>query len=221
MLQPLQAGESRDAEVCPKMAVLYVYLAGVMSHWWWFMTSGPIVVEAVASQMWQGYESWIDRYVTRTNRWRVIFCLAILGIFIASYQAFDDVYRQLQVAQAQLMDRASSVGTWERLTDDQKKTLIAILRKRQERIVISCNDSGCLGLEKDFVDVFQSAGWTQTNGASIDAIATGIFVEGAKGNKVAKALQDVIHRVTGLPVGYFEEPGGGSYTAIIIGTKPL
>jgi hypothetical protein len=205
----------------------YIYFGLLLQHWWWFMTSGPLVAESVVGIVWAGYQTWADTYVSRATRRWVIMVLAIFGVFFAGFQAFQDVYKQLQTAQQALSNEgAINIGLWPRLTEAQRQNLAGILSKRTSRIFITCNDSGCLGLEKDLAEVFQESGWTTTSGPSIDAISSGIAVQGTSNDQVAKALPAAIHYVTGLQITFLEldrssyDPNNYTIT-IIIGTKPI
>jgi hypothetical protein len=206
------------------MAVFYVFVRQLFNHWRWFMTSGPLTVEALLSQTSAAYQAWANRYISAAHRRRATVWLAIFGILVASFMVFSDEYRQLQIAQQQLIGQGQGValaGFWPRSNNDQKTTLTGMFRHTPAGIAVECNDPGCAGLEKDLVDVFRNAGWSATGRTSINAIATGIFIEGAKDDVLAKTVREKIQRVTGFRIGYSEEAHFDDKIrmAIIIGTK--
>jgi hypothetical protein len=206
---------------------IFAFLRAVFAHWWFLLTSGPFVVESVVDQVWSGYRAWADKIAPLQTRRRFYVCVLVFGFIVASFQAFNDEYAKNQKMQGELKNQEDiGAGVWPRLTDTQKDRLRSSLAKNTGRILITTNDSGGVGLEKDLVEVFLEAGWQPTSGASIDAISTGIQVQGAKNDQVAKKLPSVIHYATGLPVEFFEQ-FPNSYKPkdymimIVIGTKPI
>jgi len=84
------------------MTALYGYLWALGPNWWWFMTSGPFLVEGLVKQVWSGYEAWADRYVSAQTRRKASTWFALFGVFVAGYLAFNDEHAKLQQFQNQL-----------------------------------------------------------------------------------------------------------------------
>jgi hypothetical protein len=191
--------------------LIWLFVCAVASHWLVLMSGVGSVALAVYQRI-KGSTDWF---------WP----LAVAFLFIGFFLAWNDQFERAESLQAQISKQAiSSLRVWRRLTDDQKKTLTGMLRNEQSKIALSCNDSGCLGLEKDFVDIFRAAGWRVTSGASTDAIASGILIEGAQDDHLASNVREEIQRVTGFSIDYFIEPtlgANGTRMILIIGTKPL
>lgn len=92
------------------VSLFFIFLWHLWPNLWWFISSGPLVIEPMLDYFWEGYDEWANHYVSRQRRRRFSFGLSILGIFIACFLAFSDVYRQLLDAQSAL-GKAYSVGS--------------------------------------------------------------------------------------------------------------
>jgi hypothetical protein len=83
------------------MDVFGIFLWYLVSHYWWFLTSSPLIIESVLNQLFD-YENWIDQYVSRQRRKQITYGLSLVGIIVASFLAFRDIYLELQDAQRAL-----------------------------------------------------------------------------------------------------------------------
>ena len=88
------------------MSTLYEYLWILGQNWWWFMTSGPYLIEAVIKQVWSGYETWANKYTQPKTRQRASTLLALFGVFAAGFLAFRDEHEKLQQSQIQAQTQA-------------------------------------------------------------------------------------------------------------------
>jgi hypothetical protein len=78
------------------MGVFGVFLWSLLSNFWWFLTSGPLVVEPMLDYLIDGYEDWANQYISRQKRRQLAYGLSLLGIVVASFLAFKDIYLELQ-----------------------------------------------------------------------------------------------------------------------------
>jgi hypothetical protein len=68
------------------------------------MTSGPYLVEEVIKR--SGYEGWADKYVSEQTRRRFFSpWLALLGILVASFMAFNDEHTTRLEAEKRLAEK--------------------------------------------------------------------------------------------------------------------
>jgi len=70
------------------------------------MTSGPFLVEGLIKQLWPGYEACANRYTTPETRRRASTWLALFGVFVAGFLAFNEEHEKLRQAQAQAQAQA-------------------------------------------------------------------------------------------------------------------
>ena len=86
------------------MGVFFVFLSYLWSNLWWFLTSGPLVVEPMLDYLIDGYEEWANQLISRQKRRQIAYGLSLLGIVLASFLAFKDVYLELQTMQHALAE---------------------------------------------------------------------------------------------------------------------
>jgi hypothetical protein len=86
------------------MGVFFIFLSYLWSNLWWFLTSGPLVVEPMLDYLIEGYEDWASRFISRQKRRQIAYGLSLLGIVFASFLAFKDVYLELQTVRQALTD---------------------------------------------------------------------------------------------------------------------
>jgi hypothetical protein len=77
------------------MDVFGVFVWHLVSHYWWFLTSSPLIIESVLNLFFD-YEDWIDQYVSRQKWKQITYGLSLAGIIVASFLAFQDIYLELQ-----------------------------------------------------------------------------------------------------------------------------
>ena len=78
------------------MGVFFVFLSYLWSNLWWFLTSGPLVVEPMLDYLIDGYEEWANQLISRQKRRQIAYGLSLLGIVLASFLAFKDVYLEFR-----------------------------------------------------------------------------------------------------------------------------
>jgi hypothetical protein len=86
------------------MAIFFIFLAYLWSNLWWFLTSGPLVVEPMLDYLIDGYEEWANQFISRQKRRQIAYGLSLFGIVLASFLAFKDVYIELQTVQHTLAE---------------------------------------------------------------------------------------------------------------------
>jgi DNA-binding transcriptional MerR regulator len=77
------------------MDVVFIFLSHLVSHYWWFLTSSPLIIESVLNLFFD-YENWIEQYVSRQKRKQFTYALSLVGVIVASFLAFQDIYLELQ-----------------------------------------------------------------------------------------------------------------------------
>ncbi len=116
--------------------VFFAFLWHLWSNLWWFFTSGPLVIEPMLDYFIDGYEGWVSQFISRQRRRRLYYGLSVVGIFIASFLAFSDVYTQVQMVQKTLQDRGISTEQRANILELQKakKDLEARLASTQQEV---------------------------------------------------------------------------------------
>jgi hypothetical protein len=84
------------------LSVFFVFLWHLWSNFWWFLTSGPLVIEPMLEYLFPRYEDWVNQYVSRRKRRQIAYSLSLLGIVAASFFAFEDVYLKLEEKEQEL-----------------------------------------------------------------------------------------------------------------------
>jgi hypothetical protein len=91
------------------MGDFYSYLSVFLSQWWWFLTSGPYVLDPLLESMCESYRWWKMRHFSQTKWHRLKIALVFGGIFFAGFFAWKDEH--IQVAQKQTeIDRMDRMG---------------------------------------------------------------------------------------------------------------
>ena len=62
------------------------------------MTTGPFLLERITKQFWTDYEAWSRQYITPAHRRLVGIGMAVFGVFVAGFLAFDDERAKLEKA---------------------------------------------------------------------------------------------------------------------------
>ena len=70
------------------MDVIYVFLLYLLANYWWFLPSGPLVVEPLVDYLFSSYEKWVEQYIASPKRKRIRWGLALSGIVVASFNTF-------------------------------------------------------------------------------------------------------------------------------------
>ena len=78
------------------VSVFGIFLLHLWSNFWWFLTSGPLVIEPMLEYLFPTYEKWVSQFISRQQRWRIAYGLSVFGIIAASFFAFEDIYLKLQ-----------------------------------------------------------------------------------------------------------------------------
>jgi hypothetical protein len=84
------------------MRVFFVFLVYLWPNLWWFLTSGPLVIEPMLDYFIDGYEEWANQFISRHKRRQIAYGFSLFGIVFASFLAFKDVYFELQATKRQL-----------------------------------------------------------------------------------------------------------------------
>ena len=79
------------------MADFWLYIRAVISNWFagfWFLTAVPELLSCLAPEAWIGRVSrWADQRIKRDARRKIYTFVALLGIFVASFVAWDEQYQ--------------------------------------------------------------------------------------------------------------------------------
>ena len=91
------------------MGDFYSYLSAFLSQWWWFLTSGPYVLDPLLESMSDKYGWWKVRHFSQTKWQRVKVVLALVGIFFAGFFAWKDEHVKYQVSEGALTEAKKEV----------------------------------------------------------------------------------------------------------------
>lgn len=155
------------------MGAFYEYILALWTHWVWIMTGGPFVAERIAKQIWPGYDLWAARFLAPATRQRLVAGIAVLGIFVASFLAFDDERKQL-VAETQIVDHVSNkkerrYPPIEKIQIDHLTDLLKPLINPQEWAGVAVVDNpSSVKLAEELTNVIRAAGGVSTMTPTVD-----------------------------------------------------
>src|SRR5687768_11871987 len=81
------------------MSDFYQYLQATFLNWWALIPSGVFAVDSALEYFFRRYREWLDRYINRELRQRLIFSVALLGVFVAGFFAWRDEHLKHQKLQ--------------------------------------------------------------------------------------------------------------------------
>jgi hypothetical protein len=84
------------------MGIFFIFLWHLWSHYWWFLTSGPLVIEPMLEYLFPRYEAWVNQFISRRKRRQIAYGLSIFGFVAASFFAFSDIYLKLEAKEKEL-----------------------------------------------------------------------------------------------------------------------
>jgi hypothetical protein len=174
------------------MGNFYRYFSALWPYWWWFLTSGPYVVDPLLESMFESYHWWKVGHFSIKTWQRAKGVLALTGIFFAGFFAWRDEHLALEQARKETVEarestRISPLSEAEitarvnklveerlrprTLTDNQKKKLTEALSNvpsgemYQLYMQISSSCNGCSIYTEDMLVAWNAApGWkTQLN----------------------------------------------------------
>lgn len=81
----------------------YEYISAVVRYWWVLVPGGVLAVEPAIEYLWEGYSKWLDQYVSKEKRRRVILAISFLLIFYAGFLAWRDEHVKMEEASARVV----------------------------------------------------------------------------------------------------------------------
>jgi hypothetical protein len=84
------------------MGIVFLFLWYLWSNLWWFLTSGPLVIEPMLAYLFPRYEDWVNQFISHDKRRQVAYGLSIFGFVTASFFAFKDIYLKLEAKEQEL-----------------------------------------------------------------------------------------------------------------------
>lgn len=213
------------------MDAFYEYLCALWPHWIWFMTGGPFVAERITKQFWPRYDAWAMRFISPNVWLRVGFSAAVVGMFIASFLAFDDERAFLQKANGQLAGLSGQVHR--KLDKQQKSRLVAAFANKQKEFPILVVSS-VSGLEAeryayDFTKLFKDQKFnvqTISDALPEDDTDVGVMVGFISPDHLSQTDKDFLGAISAakIPikvVRLLAEPGSGLDFDLFIGPPAL
>jgi hypothetical protein len=116
------------------MGDFYSYLSVFLSQWWWFLTSGPYVLDPLLESMSESYRWWKMRHFSQTKWHRLKIALVFVGIFFAGFFAWRDEHVQVAQKQAEI-DRLDRMGGGGKEAQAKIDSLVQTNQQLQQKIV--------------------------------------------------------------------------------------
>jgi hypothetical protein len=207
------------------MGDFFGYLSVFLSQWWWFLTSGPYVLDPLLESMSDSYHWWKVRHLPLTAWRRLKIALALLGIFFAGFFAWRDEH--MKVAQQQTeINRLSSLGGEEakaqidsltQANDGQRKRLTDALSE-VEKLTAQVNEVKAQNAPRRIKDL--------KHFISVLSLFRGqiVDVEHIAMNQEAEnfiGLLETVVEVSGWTIGDAGAMGGQTWNGVIIEVNDL
>jgi hypothetical protein len=87
------------------MADFYRYLMALIPYWWGLIPGGIFAVDSALDYFWDGYRKWLDRYVSREKRRRLIYLVFVVGILVSGFLTWRDENKKVVGLEAKLKAR--------------------------------------------------------------------------------------------------------------------
>lgn len=143
------------------MEALFEYLSALFSHWVWFMTSGPFVVERILRQFWTGYDAWAAQWLSPAKRLRIGIGAAVAGMFWASFLAFSDEKTKLDLVNANVLAlHHSDYLPYDPIPPDKIDALTKTLQEHGKHPIATIaadGDASTVAILEQIQDAFDSA----------------------------------------------------------------
>lgn len=224
------------------MSDLFAYVLAVGAAWfdgYWYLTALPELASFLvpAARIVRITDA-LDKWFGAESRRRIYVWIAIIGVFFASFSAWDEQYRAAQnkapsVMQMQLMRVSKELQEyrdreWPELSLETIRTLKTALAKsgRHEFDIFSCSTSDCDDFANGFRAALLGANWFQRPNSVSKLqfkLPQGWVVAGYGDKAGMDALHDAIKAVLHADIATLNmplPPNTEPYIQFMIGPKP-
>jgi hypothetical protein len=164
---------------------IWDYVAAVLTNWISWVAAVPFFLEQGYPHLPDKWRVWADSHWPEPRRQWFIKRLAVVGLVVASFQAYAHVNSELKIARSQPNEVTAlkrqiedlTKNRWAPLTLDESSALRAEFRKLVPRkLTVFCNDSNCSDLQDSFILAVKGLGWNESDDRSMDKIDVGIGI---------------------------------------------
>lgn len=181
------------------LARIWEFLAAVLTFWTAWITGVPFVIEQGLPYLPESWQRWLERRWPEERRYPLLKKVAITGLALASFQAFDSINTKYKEADSKLKTtmavQSFLSNRWEPLSGEEAVRLKTGLRKLEKvSVIILCNYPGCNDLAFSVADIFADLGWEQAVNPGMGNTATGLHLWSA--HKDAQLFADLLEAST-------------------------
>jgi hypothetical protein len=72
------------------VGTLYEYCSALLVYWLFLIPGGLFTVDTTLEYLWKGYRQWLDRFISREARRKLVVGTALAGVFLAGFLAWKD-----------------------------------------------------------------------------------------------------------------------------------
>jgi hypothetical protein len=175
---------------------LFEFVTTVFSFWAAWITGVVFVIEQGVPYLPKRIGEWIEREWPKESRYPALRMLCVLGLVLASFQAFDQANGKLKEANNKLAadDTIRELLTyrWPPLSAQEAVAIKSAFNGFQKvELAILCNFAGCSDLAASLETVFEDIHWTVTSGPGMGATVSGFQIWSASKQtpKFAEAIE--------------------------------
>jgi hypothetical protein len=205
------------------LAEIWTYTVALLSNWASLIWGTSLIFDVgglvLRKNQYLSISNWLDQYVAEEIRVTVLRTLLVIGLLIASFNAWDEQYHLVQSG------LSSGDNLWQALTDRQVETITNEIKGKTHsyRILYNCTDN--CGVIVDEIDgALQQARWANPSVPILAPtwnLGKGIFVDQVTNDGGADALVTALKQAH-LPAE--RKPMGGTvgspFITIFVGERP-
>jgi len=246
VLTALSRDERKSHAKGNAMADMWLYIQMLIFNWFngfSFLTAVPEAFSYIVPGTWfQSANSLLDKHVERDTRRKIYALLALIGLFYASFLAWDKEYqgaisKSPEGVQTQIDELKRTVSDFEaRQWPTLKTDTIELLAKHLSRYgehrveVHSCSTRDCDLFAGGFQEAFKLAKWPVEPTIALNELQVmwksppGIVIVGYGDDAGTTALHDTVKDVLKIDIPTLSHPKRGDGSEVVelkVGTKPL
>ena len=163
------------------LARVLEFMGAVLTLWTAWVTGVPFVIEQGLPYLPEKWQRWLEQKWPEDKRYPLLKKLAVVGLVLASFQAFDNINSKYKASESKLQT-ATAVQTffsnrWEPLNGDEAVRLKAELRKSEKvKVIVLCNYPGCNDFAFSVADTLADVGWESAVDPGFGATTNGLHL---------------------------------------------
>jgi hypothetical protein len=144
------------------------FVVAVLGHWFVWVTGVPFVIEQGLPYFPERITAWVDAKWPRDRRHHILRWVCVLGLVVASFQAYDDVSTRLREAQSkpdqtkELREKIArlTANLWEPLEPEEIVSIRSQLGGMPPQTLnVLCSISNCTDLAQSIYDLIHGLNW--------------------------------------------------------------